>query len=84
MASVLTPFNVRLLQLTETSARNLRPITTLDTFDGATKNFNTNGLFSNEIFGANGDKIRLRRFAYIDMKLPIMHPLVFRTLGRLK
>lgn len=84
MSSVLTPFNVRLLQLTDQAVRNLRPITTLDTFDGATKNFNTNGLFSNEIFGPAGDKQRLRRFAYIDVKLPIIHPLVHRTLGRLK
>lgn len=84
MSNILTPFNVRLLQLTENNTRNLSPITTLDTFDGATKNFHPNGLFSNEIFGPNGDKARLRRFAYIDVKLPVLHPLVFRTLGRLK
>lgn len=84
MTTTLTPYNVRLLQLTDQAARNLKPITTLDTFDGATKNFHPDGLFSNEIFGMNGDKTRMRRFAYIDVKIPIMHPLVYRTLGRLK
>lgn len=84
MASIITPFNVRLLQLTEQSTKTMAAIKTLDAFDGATKNFHPLGLFSNEIFGPSGDKQRLRRFAYIDVKLPVLHPLVFRTLGRLK
>lgn len=84
MTQVYEPFNVKLLQLTDKATRNLRPITTQDTFDGATKNFHPNGLFSNEIFGHNGEKARMRNFAYIDIKIPILHPMIYRTLGKLK
>lgn len=84
MTQVYAPFNVKLLQLTDQATRNLRPITTQDTFDGATKNFHPNGLFSNEIFGHNGEKSRMRNFAYIDIKIPILHPMIYRTLGKLK
>lgn len=84
MFNKLTPFNVRLLQLTDLNVRNMRAITVQDPFDGATKNFHPEGLFSNEIFGQTGDKKRMRTFAYIDVKVPIMHPLVHRILGKLK
>lgn len=84
MKTMITPFNVRLLQLSDASVRNLRPIRSGDPFDGATKNFHTDGLFSNEIFGQVGSKERMTRFAYIDVKVPIMHPLAYKMLGKLK
>lgn len=80
----ITPFNVKLLQLTEVSVRSMAQITKLDTFDGATKNFHPEGLFSNEIFGQNGEISRMRKFAFIDIKVPILHPLIYRILGKLK
>lgn len=84
MATQLTPFNLKLLQLTPLNIGNLQAVVSLDTFDGATKNFHPKGLFSTEIFGRTGDKLRMRNFAYIDIKVPILHPLVLRILGKLK
>lgn len=84
MSAQLTPFNLKLLQLTPANIGRMQPITSQDTFDGATKNFHPSGLFSTEIFGRTGDKVRMRNFAYIDIKVPILHPLVLRILGKLK
>lgn len=78
------PFNIKLLHLDAKSIQGLKPITTLDTFEGATRNFHPNGLFSLDIFGRVGDPTRMKRFAYIDIKVPILHPLVVRVLGKLK
>lgn len=84
MAAQITPFNLKLLQLTPLNIGRMQAVTALDTFDGATKNFHPKGLFSTEIFGRTGDKLRMRNFAYIDIKAPILHPLVLRILGKLK
>lgn len=84
MSTQLTPFNLKLLQLTPANIGRMQAITAQDTFDGATKNFHPTGLFSSEIFGRVGDKMRMRNFAYIDIKVPVLHPLVLRILGKLK
>ena len=41
------------------------------------------GLFSYTIFGRPGSKERAQKFAYIDLKAPFLHPLVYKTLLRL-
>ena len=41
------------------------------------------GLFSYTIFGRPGSKERAQKFAYIDLKAPFLHPLVYKTLIRL-
>ena len=41
------------------------------------------GLFSYVIFGRPGSKERAQKFAYIDLKSPFLHPLVYKTLIRL-
>lgn len=84
MVKVYDPFNVEILKISDIAAAKFPQVTTLDTFDGASKNFHPQGLFSNEIFGAAGSRDRFTRFAYIDIKIPILHPLVYRTLGKLK
>jgi hypothetical protein len=78
------PFNIKLLQLDAKATVALKPITTNDTFEGATRNFHPSGLFSVNIFGRVGDPSRMKSFAYIDIKVPILHPLVVRVLGKLK
>lgn len=78
------PFNLELLILDEKSVSMMRPVTSLDTFVGATKNFNPDGLYSNEIFGVVGTAARAARFAYIDIRVPIIHPTIYKTLIALK
>lgn len=78
------PFNISLLSLTPNKLQGLRPVTALDFLDGQTKNFHPNGLFSTEIFGRVGDEARSQRFSYIDIRIPIFHPVLFRALSELK
>lgn len=78
------PFNIKLLMLDAKACVGLKQITTLDTFENGTKNFHPDGFFSSLIFGRMGEETRMRRFAFIDLKVPILHPLVVRVLGKLK
>lgn len=79
------PFNVKLLKLDAGQLRLLKPITTLDRFDGAsTGNFHDKGLFSTEIFGRVGEEARDETFAYIPLKTKILHPVIYNRLERLK
>jgi hypothetical protein len=78
------PFNIDLLVLDERIAATMRPVSSLDTFVGATKNFNPEGLYSNEIFGVVGTPARMSRFSYIDLRVPIIHPTIYKVLIQLK
>ena len=84
MATTLSPFNIDLLILTEANKKFLLPITSLDIFSGATKNFHPEGLFSVDIFGRYGEEKRNRTLAYIDFKVNVFHPIVFNALCDLK
>jgi len=78
------PFNLTLLQLTPAKLHLMRPVKVLDSFDGTGSNFHPDGLFSTEIFGRVGDELRSRRFSYIDIKISIFHPIIYRALADLK
>lgn len=78
------PFNIDLLFVDDKLTQVLRPVTTLDSFVGATKNFNPSGLFSNEIFGVPGTQSRSTRFSYIDIKVPVIHPTVCKALIKMR
>lgn len=78
------PFNVSLLELTPQKLQGVKPVRVLDIFDGAGSNFHEDGLFSVSIFGKVGDERRAQRFSYIDIRIPVFHPVVFRSLVGLK
>lgn len=78
------PFNVDLLELTPAKLQGIKPVRVLDIFDGASGNFHEDGLFSISIFGKVGDERRSMRVSYIDIKVPIFHPIIHRTLVSLK
>lgn len=78
------PFNIFLLELTPDKLKGLRPITKLDIFDGGPPDFAEDGLFSTTIFGRVGDERRNYRFSYIDIKVPVMHPIIFNVLVKMK
>jgi hypothetical protein len=84
MSNEMLPFNITLLNLTPENLHGLKPVRSLDIFDGATRNFNDDGLFSISIFGKVGDERRSRRFSYIDIKVSIFHPVIYRALIDLK
>ena len=47
-------------------------------------NFNKDGLFSTEIFGRVGDDQRDTQFSYVEIGIPVFHPLIWRAFGKLK
>lgn len=78
------PFNIYLLVLTPPKLQGLKPVTVLDIFDGSSGNFNEDGLFSTSIFGKIGTELRMERFSYINIKIPIFHPVIYNALIKLK
>ena len=84
MGNLNIPFNITLLELNDKALEGLRPVRSLDIFEGATKNFHTDGLFSTEIFGRVGEERRNGRFSYIDIKVSVFHPIIHHTLGQLR
>ncbi len=84
MSKPLTPFNLKVMEITPERIRRLQKIEVLDTFDGNTQNFHDDGLYSIRIFGHAGTKQRDHQFAYIDVKTELMHPFLLRSVIRLK
>lgn len=84
MKKLAVPFNIDLLVPDARNLSMMRPIKSLDSFLGATKNFNPDGLYSNEIFGMVGTAPRSTRYAYIDLKVSIIHPTIYKTLVGMK
>jgi len=80
----LDPFNIKILDLKNPRIGLLKPVTSLDIFDGATTNLNDEGLFSISIFGRVGDPARDKQFGYIYLKTTIFHPVIHKTLSRIK
>lgn len=78
------PFNIELLSLPPERLKAVRPLKALDIFEGSSENFHPDGLFSTEIFGRVGDQRRNRRVSYIDVKVPIFHPVIYDILVKLK
>ena len=76
--------NIDPLILKSDMTKTMKEVTSLAIFQSSKNEFDPNGLFSVPIFGAIGHEDRLNIPAYIDLKIPILHPLVFRTILTLK
>lgn len=72
-------FNIELLILNNENTKYFPVIKTAEIFEPSSKIFHHEGLFSLEYFGPIGSQIRNEREAVIDIKIPIIHPLVFLT-----
>ncbi len=84
MSTKILPFNIKILNLTDELVKGITPITSLDTFDRSTKNFHDDGFFSTTIFGKVGDDARNRRFSYMRINAPIIHPLLYTVIVKMK
>lgn len=80
MRTIDVPFNISLLHLTPEKLSGLKQITSLNSTEGASSDFHPDGLFSTRIFGKVGDRRRELLFAYIDIKVTILHPLIYKAL----
>lgn len=84
MKKALVPFNISLLIPTNQQLKMLGQITSHEIFEGLGGNFHENGLFSVSIFGRIGSSEREGRFGYIKLGLPVIHPVIYRNLIKLK
>lgn len=84
MAANKIPFNVGVLTISDQWALLVRPVTSLDIFVAASKNLHPDGLFSQEIFGTPGTPARYSKEGYIDIKVEIFHPLIYKCLMGMK
>ena len=81
---VKTPFNIDLLVLEKEHIRNLGEVKTGRIMIPSTQDFDPEGIYSTEIFGPVGSEERATRFGYIDLKVDILHPLVFNHIQSMK
>lgn len=84
MNTQMLPAEIWPLQITDEAVKNIRPVTSLDINDGISSNFHDDGLFSTLIFGRVGTDERDESFSYINIKVAILHPKIFKDLCALK
>lgn len=84
MKKALLPFNITLLIPNQRQLSMLGQVTSHEIFEGLGGNFHEKGLFSVEIFGRIGSSERESRFGYIELGLPVIHPVVYRNILKLK
>jgi DNA-directed RNA polymerase beta' subunit len=84
MDKIDVPFNIFFLKLDESTIKYLKPVTSLDVFDGITKNLHPEGLYSPTIFGVVGSNSRYTKFSYIDIRLQVMHPVYYKAITAMK
>lgn len=77
-------FNIDLITKLDVKNINIRQITTGAIFEPSSSNFHMNGLFSTSIFGPVGSTTRNETIAYIDLRIPVIHPLVYNHILNLK
>lgn len=79
------PFNIKLLNPHNSQhLLGLFPVTSISKFDGNSGDFHPQGLYSNIIFGKQGDSKRFEQHSLINLKTSIMHPFYLRQLKRYK
>lgn len=74
----MLPFNIELLVLHQMQIKMLGEVTDVQIMEQNSKAFNENGLYSTHIFGTVGSEERNERYGYIDLHVPVMHPLVYK------
>lgn len=80
----MLPLNLTLLEITPALLQRVPQITSLDITDGPGGNFHDEGLFSTSIFGRVGDPRRDTTFGRIDLRLPVLHPIIYRVLTKMR
>lgn len=84
MKRIDIPANIDVMHLTPQRLQSLKQTRVLDIFDGGTTNFHEEGLFSISTFGRVGSDERDKRFSFIDVRVDIFHPYIFKQLCLLK
>lgn len=70
-------FNIDLLALNKDKVKLLGEVKSAQILESSSHDFKSDGLFSTSIFGQVGSAERQVKFGYIDLKYPLLHPLVY-------
>ena len=80
----MEPTNIELVDPKKENWVLKKPVTTTDVVEGMTNNLHPDGLYSTTIFGRMGTPERKTTEAYINLKLEVFPPVVFKVLKSLK
>lgn len=76
----LDKLNFEILQIPTTRLKTMGEIKVPDVMVASTNNYHEEGLFSVGYFGEQGSPERLTRFGWIDLKQPIIHPVIYELM----
>jgi len=75
--------SINLLSPSEDYVKYLGEITSLNSIETSGTQFDPDGLYSVEFFGVSGSKERMVKFAYINMRLEVIHPKIYESITTL-
>lgn len=84
MSQKMKKFDVSILDTKTDRFKYIKPVTSMDTFQGMTKDFHEDGLFSTSIFGKVGTPDRNLRMSYINVKINVFDPKIYYLICSLK
>ena len=73
--------NFLLMAVGPDQVRRLKPVTNLGVLVSSTSDFHPDGLFSTEIFGLQGSSTRSTTYSYLNLRLSVIHPTVYKALS---
>lgn len=77
MSQQIKKFDIHILDTNTDRFKYIKPVTSLDTFQGINKDFHEDGLFSTSIFGKVGTPDRDQRVSYINTRIEVFHPKIY-------
>ena len=84
MSQKMEKFDISIMDTNTDRFKYIKPVTSLDTFQGMSKDFHEDGLFSTSIFGKIGTPDRDLRLSYIDIRIDVFHPKIYALLCSVK
>lgn len=78
------PFNVKILDMEAAKVKNLRQVSSMAIYEGATTALHPEGIFSTTIFGRVGSDDRNKIFGRIEIPVKVFDPTIYTFLMSLK
>ena len=77
MSTKMKKLDLKILDTNTDRFRYIKPVTSMDTFQGMARDFHEDGLFSTSIFGKVGTQDRNLRMSFINVKIEIFTPKIY-------
>ncbi|QAX96132.1 hypothetical protein [Vibrio phage vB_VmeM-Yong XC32] len=78
------PFNIDFLADIPNTYAGMLPVQTGQLYEGRHGDYHPQGLYSNVVFGKQGEEARDEKEGFINLKVPVFHPLYYKELIALK